>query len=1548
MRAWSGIIRLATVLAPFGILLFWGGSYLLACAEYLANPGVPLRFTYRVPAGDLLVTADSYVLDTKTGDLTVVRPKIANPAGMTLFSADRIEALGLPLLGNETRRAVVTARNAFATIQRRPDGTLDLFDYLPKQEGPSGNFPFAITLDRGMIKFVDSTGPKRFEQLIRMSDIKVDGVGDRWLASGQASLDKVGDITLSVQNEPNSGVWFRGLTDRAEISELYRVFRQTPEGRKTKELQSLDARSLVVKGPFEVFIPSEAGARLQTQVVAEAEGFRYGNDYAADRLNFDGIASADGVQGAIVATNQGQKATFTGLAKWEDGFSLRGDLVATVPSIASLPSPVRKQVPKDIAVQGPISYDGSLAYSETGGWQANGTASAGSLAAYEERIDRPVVLVDYSKTRLALATKSGSWRGADIEGNVAFDNRARGLTGSLRLAGVSLDPLARRFDLEGLQGTGDLDVILTGTLDKPVAFIRADTQNSSFKLAGIPRSPGRFTLAATLRDNKLRFDQAYLVTEAGSISASGTYDIRSQALRMEAVGSGIDLDRLNPELEGIARFKASIGGTLDKPLYQGTAELFGLTIQQQPIPIVTSTFQGDSRSVTAENLKAIKGASQAEGRVSLRFKDMALNGTFQALGVQLSDFLGDDYLASIDLPDARLSGTLSKPTFNANASAKDIVILGSRIDGANAVISYQNNLLQVDDFQVKKGGGRVDGFLSYDAAKRFGQANFTAEMLALEDLLPPDLGANLTAKFSGEAGLTFDKSGFKLGSGEGTLADVRINETDLGTGDWKVSADGKEVRGDVFFGGLATSLDLTGLRYQMDSKQIAGNVWLRNAPLKDLVKMAKPYFPAMDPQLTALLESAQGTLGVSADLSGTVENINIANGGLTAENMTISERPGGTLSAAFDRQGKTWSIDTLSWIGGPVGVNGKGVFTESGDINFTGQAIDADLSYVGIFEPALASLLGKVSSDFSILGTAKSPIIEASIRTNQETGIAFVKKGEAAEKDPKVSPPLDQKPVITNPDDLVKELPKTTPLFINTPEGQPLRLSNWDQGVGGLLGRLGLNYDGYVANLDLALPFQFPFALAPEAPISANLALTPRPIQDIKQLADVFDAAKSEGVVSGQIKVTGTKELIAVNGGIGLAANRLVTKTGDQEFRDAKMDLVFRPQEIQALVSATSSLGGTLNADVLAKVPTLDDIFRQVRANELEALYASSLSGQLKLTDWAANFAIGKDGRASGEIDSTLTLSGDLKNQTIKGNVDLGRATVTMPSEFEGGAGSFALPLAPYFEIALNTTTPAKFRSSTAEMDMVGTGQLVGTMDNLDMDARLRVQKGVLKLPTTRVTVERGGIIHPHLSILNGESTARLDVELQGKTRVVAARGPQGSQRYDVTLDVRGDLLQTGGLTMIATSDPPELSQDEILALLGQADLLQGIASGVQRGDFETEMRNALTSLAVPYLLDPITSRLAASFGLDYLTLEINALEGATIYVARTLSRDLVLQGSRQINQVNSNYPIKYELRLAYQIRVGRGRGDRRRWNFSIGMDELRPWKLGVEYSFRF
>ncbi|MER3496472.1 MAG: hypothetical protein C4320_06620, partial [Armatimonadota bacterium] len=205
----------------------------------------------------------------------------------------------------------------------------------------------------------------------------------------------------------------------------------------------------------------------------------------------------------------------------------------------------------------------------------------------------------------------------------------------------------------------------------------------------------------------------------------------------------------------------------------------------------------------------------------------------------------------------------------------------------------------------------------------------------------------------------------------------------------------------------------------------------------------------------------------------------------------------------------------------------------------------------------------------------------------------------------------------------------------------------------------------------------------------------------------------------------------------------------------------------------------------------------------------------------------------------------------------------------------------------------------------------------------------------------------------NAGTGARLDTALTGRTQITALRGgattagsgPAETERYDITLDVKGDLLATNGLQLNARSDPPDLSQDRILRLLGQTDIVTGFLNTRDQRALETQLRSALTGIAVPSFFSGFTDAIARELGFDYLTVDYNAYDQASLTFARTLGRGLTLSGRRQVSPPQPGLPQRYDVRLSY--RPGRGGGYLRSIAVSIGSDELRPYKLSLDYGVR-
>jgi hypothetical protein len=241
---------------------------------------------------------------------------------------------------------------------------------------------------------------------------------------------------------------------------------------------------------------------------------------------------------------------------------------------------------------------------------------------------------------------------------------------------------------------------------------------------------------------------------------------------------------------------------------------------------------------------------------------------------------------------------------------------------------------------------------------------------------------------------------------------------------------------------------------------------------------------------------------------------------------------------------------------------------------------------------------------------------------------------------------------------------------------------------------------------------------------------------------------------------------------------------------------------------------------------------------------------------------------------------------------------------------------------------------------------MAGTLAAPDVRASLEVERGTLSLPGGRVRLEQGGTVNVLFQSGTGEPIARADVDLEGRTSLTALRFGSTYERYEITLGVRGDLLSEAGLNLSASSDPADLSRDRILALLGRTDLLEAIGTNLGSSDTEERIRNALAGYALPALADPITSRLAQGLGLDYLNLEYNPLEEASLAFAKSLGSGFFIQGRRQISDPPPGFETQYDLRLVYRPR--RLRGALSRVSFSIGADQDTPFKFAIEYGVRF
>jgi hypothetical protein len=319
--------------------------------------------------------------------------------------------------------------------------------------------------------------------------------------------------------------------------------------------------------------------------------------------------------------------------------------------------------------------------------------------------------------------------------------------------------------------------------------------------------------------------------------------------------------------------------------------------------------------------------------------------------------------------------------------------------------------------------------------------------------------------------------------------------------------------------------------------------------------------------------------------------------------------------------------------------------------------------------------------------------------------------------------------------------------------------------------------------------------------------------------------------------------------------------------------------------------------------------------------------------------------RARANVD--LKVEGELRSPRISGDVDLISGDIVVP-QIETDTKPSPQPLVePTFDVKIKVEDFTRVQAAgAADLYLYGDAALTGSLTKPRLASEIFVERGTFQLPGGKVRLDQGGTVDVEFDASTRTPAAVMNVNLQGRTAVTTTLVTQLPERYDILVNVTGDLLREGGIQLSAESDPPGLSQNQIISLLGRTDVIEGFANTGERNLAEERLRSAVVGLAVPLVFERLTSPLAQGLGLDFLSLEYNQFEKGTIVAAKNIGRDFIVQVRRQVGQPLPGFPIRYEYRLDYRPRKLKGWFSR--VSFFVGQDELRPWKLGFNYTVRF
>ncbi len=1496
------------IVAPATLLVLWCFAYFVGLIDELLSPGVPFVYSYEAEAGTVTISAQRYHIDWRSRQVFAFNVSMLRPSGQRLLFARSITATW------RNPAIEVDARRVTAHILREVGGRFSLEDIFPKVSAEKGGIPFAVHVDTADVEYVDQTRGIPLAHHGLLLNTAVSGIGDRFIASSHARIDGVGVLPLRLARSATAFQLVTNLNG-ADLAPLLPHLDRWLIDRILSPWRPYGARNLIATGPIAILV-DRGKPLVQASLGVVARDLNLATYLRGASIK--GMVSGFGtyLRLRLASDEMSRKAMFDGSLAWDKVVRLGGRLSASAASERVMWPPLRKLLPKESRFQNAM-FEGWISVVNKA-YQVDGRLVADSIRWTNEMVGPSAWLVSLDSQALRARSERATWEHLPVQAAIDLDYKGRTMKGFAKLPKTRIESVLAKFHLSGMRGLGTLDAVIGGTYEKPQIAFR------SSGLASYRFSDGRLVnlglYEARANFDKTGFMLAHLVASGpnGVATANGRIDLKSKRIAMKVRAGGVSLASLGEDIDGLGFVEGTVKGTLDKPIASGALEVYGARYHEESIPVIAASFLADSDHLEANDVDAAIGSASAHGRLTWTYRTKEIGGIYSAQNVQLEDWFGPD-VAGLAASQGKISGTIDRPQLEGSLDSNRLVVYGipASATAGSLVATKEKVILSAASLNIDEGLVKMSGEYQFQTGQGMLDATFANLPLARIPSTTPDIQIN--GKASGTLHVALQSKQRHEVDLSSKLADVTLNGKPLGNGNLSAAFRGHEWTGGMTLGELHRLITVENARYNEETKNLQAQVGTYNFPLAEARTILDKTLADASPKLQEAAQSFNGFLTANLFVDGPVDNPNVTFNNLSASDLKLYGRDAGHIDAKLSRIDRVWTLGEVNWLDKNMVMRAHGTIEEKGQTAVNGEISNFDLSWLGTVFPESFALAGSASSSFSATGNTSDPQIRATLDT-KDLGVLTADRG-------------------------VQSLPLSV-------QFENLSYANKTLSANG-----SFAYEGFAGKITGTAPWETLFPQKGGAGSSgemiARLDLSQRDIRDVQGISKNLDPKSTSGVVGGWAELRGTLNDYKLAGHVGLEAPKIAFKGYDTSLTDAALNLDLEGSQIKLKGGAASSAGGSFTVDASSKMADLfapDQGVGDFLANSL-------LQGSIQAKDLSAKESDGsKKGANTVTINGSVAIGGSLKEPklaTPNGPILVHGLDIVVPSDLQSRTASAVPFINPNFDniqVRIDDQTPAKLRTTTATLNLFGGGTIAGSLQYPNVTAQMLLDSGIFRLPTARVTLEEGGTINfSYRSDAYTAAEARLDIDLEGRTNVTAPRFTDAVERYDVNLRLTGNLLEEiserDRLHITASSDPPDLSQEQILALLGQKDLIEGLARATITQRTGSELRDAFYGVAVPNLLNPITSNLASSLGLDYLDIEYNAFDGPVINASKSLGKGLTLTARRQLLE-SVHGKTKYDFRLVYRLPVKNRLLNRVR--FGIGFDQDRPYKLTVDYSIRF
>jgi len=1489
-RAILALVRSLVAWIPALLILVFGIVYLIDCANVLLAPGNAVKYEYEAVGGRVVLRAESYSIDPwrRRGQMRGVT--LTDPAGHQVIAVDRADVVYQDGIVNVQTGAIQ------AKVVRKEDGKFDFEDALPKPTDEESSAILTVAVSQLDVDYEDRTQSPPLRQPLTLERLRADVSKGDVVVAANLTTPGLPQTPITAQVDADGALWIEAEFRGTDVLALRPIVARWVNLNDYPEVRDIQARSLRATGKVRFAKDKDGKFNIWADGSVDGDGLILRPYLQNAQVAATVVTDAQIMNGTISVREAGRQADFRGELILGSPFSVAGQLEASVSQRSRLWTFLLPMVPKEVdfrsgEFRGPIRYDGRQVV-------ASGDLTARELTLWGETVTDVVSRVSLDAKMVAANIERAQYSGFRANGMVRLNPETQALTGFVETNEGRLEDLAARFDLNDLRGVGKLRATLSGTVSKPEAEILA-SGTAAWRREGQWINAGEFEARGKIDEGLLTVRRLALDGPVGVFSGSGTLNLETTALDMKVDAGGFELLQIDPALDGLAFVRGDLDGKLADPIFTGRAEVVGVSYQDRQIPAASANIVADTRQIKVEKLEARLGTGIVFADGTYTYEGGQIAGQVRSTGVLIADIIPADLVGRIAIEDGEIEGTIENPILTGRLVTSDLIAFGVPVESLRTAFRATRDQVEVESGRARLGEGEVLMSGTYDFGDGTAVGQFTVDNVPLEKIPGQNEGLIFDGSISGSGKAALAADATYTAEFDGTVDSVEVNGTLIGSGSVNAAVEEGFVKAEASLGSIERYITLLPSTYHIGTRHVEAGLEAYNFEIADIVQAALPKAVKISDQARQTLESLKGALSLTARANGPVDNIAVAVPDLVADDLTVGGREFGELRASVVRDDGIWTASRMQWRAGDSVLSMNGTYDEGGPISAIADLANFDLTLLNALAPSIPLISGTASMTAVASGTTDDPQVRASLSLGS--------LGTVSDGTPIRIPLSAELGEIVLEDDVV------------TAQGQAF-------------------FKGFTGSLTARVPLAA-FGDSPQDQISGSLILAERDLDAFQEYATMIDPARSEGKVTGVASVAGPANDLRFNVDVALSAKQVAFAGQTPTLNDVELTLVSDAETATIQGEVRSSLGGFADIEVAASLA--DILSGEVGLDEF--LEQSTLSGKLVADNFRWQTKLPNADRASdATADGEITVSGGFLQPRIGGRVEVSGVTVSVPSELPPAGPAPKFIVNPIFDNLTVVAAPnSTILVSLGRVGLTGSGTINGTLEYPEIRAPLTIESGSFRLPTSRIKLEPGGTVNV---VYAGEPPVpRVDLAITGTTTVTARQTTDNYQTYFVTLDIRGNLLDPDGLRIQGTSDPADLTNAQILALIGQKDLIESLAASAFGN--RDGLRDTLFSLAIPSLTLGITEGIASTLQLDYLTIDYNPFDQAVIRAGKTLTDNLMLQVSRQLVEPQQG-KLKYEVKLTYRLPVKDEFFSKLRLGF--GFDQDRPWKFTLDWSRRF